>query len=165
MRAGIALGSNLGDRLRNLQQARDRIRVLDGSVEVNLQSPIYETAPVACEADAQNFYNAVIEIDFTKSSEALLQRLQIIEESLGRPPDHARNVSRTIDLDLLYFGSERIADAKLQLPHPRLRDREFVLRPLADIAPELRLPGETASVRELLARIPASGLQCVTTNW
>jgi 2-amino-4-hydroxy-6-hydroxymethyldihydropteridine diphosphokinase len=166
MRAGIALGSNLGDRLRNLQRACDDICAIDGVAPGILQSPIYETAPVDCEAGAENFYNAVIEIDFTKSAEALLQALQAIERSLGRDSDHARNVSRTIDLDLLYFGAERRAGEKLELPHPRTNGREFVLRPLADIAPELRLPGETASVRELLARIPASDqVKCVTRNW
>ena len=166
MRAGVALGSNLGDRLRNLQRARDEIYALDGVAPPVLQSPIYETAAVDCEAGAGNFYNAVIEISFEKDGEALLRSLQTIEQSLGRESDHARNVSRTIDLDLLYFGAERRAGAELQLPHPRMREREFVLRPLADIVPELRLPGETASVRELLARIPAGDhVKCVTRNW
>jgi 2-amino-4-hydroxy-6-hydroxymethyldihydropteridine diphosphokinase len=166
VRAGIALGSNLGDRLRNLKQARDGICALEGVAPPISQSPIYKTVPVECEPDAQDFYNAVIEIDFAKPAEVLLRALQAIEESLGRAADHARNVSRTIDLDLLYFGEERRTDGELQLPHPRMGEREFVLRPLADVAPELRLPGETASVRELLARVPASGsVKCVTRNW
>jgi 2-amino-4-hydroxy-6-hydroxymethyldihydropteridine diphosphokinase len=166
MRAGIALGSNLGDRLRNLQQARDQIRAFRGAALPILQSAIYETLPVNCEPGAGNFYNAVIEIGFAESAEALLEALQAIERALGREGDHTRNVSRTIDLDLLYFGEERRPSPKLQLPHPRIAEREFVLCPLGDIVPELRLPGATATVRELLARIPASeDVKCVTRNW
>jgi 2-amino-4-hydroxy-6-hydroxymethyldihydropteridine diphosphokinase len=165
-RAGIALGSNLGDRLRNFQMARDGICAFDGVTPPILQSAIYESAPIDCEPGAGSFYNAVIEIGFAKSAEALLQALQTMEQSLGRARDHARNVSRTIDLDLLYFGEQRRTGAGLQLPHPRMAEREFVLRPLADIAPELRLPGAAASVREILAQIPASGsIKCVTSNW
>lgn len=166
MRAGIALGSNVGDRLRNLQRARDRVCALQGAREPILQSPVYETAPLGCEAGAEDFYNAVVQIGFEDSADVLLHGLQEIEQALGRERDHAWSVSRTIDLDLLYFGDEVRDDAVLQLPQPRMRDREFVLRPLAEIAPDLRLPGETASVRELLARIPAGGaVKCVTTTW
>ena len=113
MRAAIALGSNLGDRLANLQNARDRIRALDGATGLIVQSAVYETSPVDCEPGAQNFYNAVIEIGFEKSAEALFEALQKIERDLGREGNHERNVSRTIDLDLLYCGSERRADATL----------------------------------------------------
>lgn len=185
MRAGIAFGSNLGDRLRNLQRARDAILTLDGATPPFVQSAIYETTPVDCEPGAGNFYNAVIEIDFAKSAEVLLQGLQNIEEELGREKRTrhgeslpkkkkacgiaslpARHLSRMIDLDLLYFGEERRAGEELQLPHPRLAEREFVLRPLRDMVAELRLPGETASVRELLARIePRGSMQWVTNHW
>ncbi len=166
MRAGIALGSNLGDRLRNLRQARDRICALDGTRRPISQSSVYETAAVGCEPGAENFYNAVIELDFAGTAQAFLDSLQMIERSLGRKRNYARNVSRTIDLDLLYFAEEERAGPELQLPHPRMREREFVLRPLADLAPDLRLPGETASVRELLAQLPASDLvKCVTREW
>jgi 2-amino-4-hydroxy-6-hydroxymethyldihydropteridine diphosphokinase len=156
-RAAIAIGSNLGDRLKNLQTARDRIRSLDGVTLPTVQSAIYETSPVDCEAGAQKFYNAVIEIGFEKSADELFAALQEIEHSLGREPNHKRNVSRTIDLDLLYFGSEERADASLQLPHPRMTDRKFVLQPLCDIAPDLRLPGQTKNVGELLAELTEQG--------
>src|SRR5258708_31286548 len=84
MRAAIALGSNLGDRLANLENARDRIRALDGAMGLIVQSAIYETSPVDCEPGAQNFYNAVIEVGFEKSADALLEALQEIERALGR---------------------------------------------------------------------------------
>ena len=156
-RAAIAIGSNLGDRLGNLQMARDRIRTLDGVTLPTVQSAIYETSPVDCETGAQKFYNAVIEIGFEKSAEELFEALQEIERALGREPNHRRNVSRTIDLDLLYFGSEERTEAPLQLPHPRMTGRKFVLQPLCDIAPDLRLPGQTKNVGELLAELPEPG--------
>jgi 2-amino-4-hydroxy-6-hydroxymethyldihydropteridine diphosphokinase len=166
MRAAIALGSNLGDRLANLQSARDRIRALDGMTEPTVQSAVYETSPVDCETGARNFYNAVIEIGFKKSADALFEALQKIEQALGRERNHERNVSRTIDLDLLYFGSERRDDALLQLPHPRMTERKFVLQPLCDIAPDLRLPGQTKNVGELLAQLrdPAK-ITRLTDDW
>jgi len=166
MRAAIALGSNLGERLANLQSARDRIRALDGVTEPTVQSAVYETSPVDCEPGAQNFYNAVIEIGFEKSADALLEVLQKIEHDLGREHNHERNVSRAIDLDLLYFGSERRSDAVLQLPHPRMTERKFVLQPLCDIAPDLRLPGQTKNVGELLAQLQNQGkITRLTENW
>jgi 2-amino-4-hydroxy-6-hydroxymethyldihydropteridine diphosphokinase len=152
-RAGIALGSNLGDRLEMLQTARDRIRTIAGVLPPIAQSAIYRTTPVNCEATAGDFYNAVIEVGFQNSAEALLQSLREIEVSLGRGPEHRRNVSRPIDLDLLYFGPLQLKQEQLQLPHPRMTERAFVLRPLADIEPDLRLPGETATIRELLASL------------
>jgi len=166
MRAAIALGSNLGDRLVNLQSARDRIRALDGATGPIVQSAVYETWPVDCEPGAQNFYNAVIEVGFEKSANTLFEALQKIEQALGRERNHKRNVSRTIDLDLLYFGSERRSDALLQLPHPRMTERKFVLQPLCDIAPDLRLPGQTKNVGELLAglRDPAK-ITRLTDTW
>ncbi len=157
MRAAIALGSNLGDRLANLQSARDQIRALDGITEPTVQSTVYETSPVDCEPGAQNFYNAVIEVGFEKSADALLEALKKIEQTLGRECNHERNVSRTIDLDLLYFGSEHRDDAQLQLPHPRMTERKFVLQPLCDIAPDLRLPGQTKNVGELLVQLQDHG--------
>src|SRR5439155_24499207 len=123
MRAAIALGSNLGDRLANLQNARDRIRALDGATGLIVQSAVYETSAVNCEPGAQNFYNAVIEIGFEKSAEELLDGLQRIEQALGRDRNHQCNVSRTIDLDLLYCSSQERADGQLQLPHPRMTER------------------------------------------
>jgi 2-amino-4-hydroxy-6-hydroxymethyldihydropteridine diphosphokinase len=166
VRAAIALGSNLGDRLANLQSARDQIRALDGITEPTVQSTVYETCPVDCEPGARNFYNAVIEVGFEKSADTLLEALKKIEQALGRERNHERNVSRTIDLDLLYFGSERRDDAQLQLPHPRMTERKFVLQPLCDIAPDLRLPGQTKNVGELLAQLrdPAK-ITRLTENW
>ena len=149
-----------------LQKARDQILEIDGSCLPVLQSGIYETSPVNCEPDAGNFYNAVIEIGFKNSPEALLTHLRQIELALGREREHRRNVSRTIDLDLLYFDDLRRDETDLQLPHPRIAKRAFVLWPLADIAPDLRLPGQTATVRELLANLGSDqSIRRVTDKW
>jgi 2-amino-4-hydroxy-6-hydroxymethyldihydropteridine diphosphokinase len=87
----------------------------------------------------------------------LLEQLIQIEEALGRKRDHPQNVSRPIDIDLLYCGDQRINDARLQLPHPRLHLRTFVLQPLADIRADLVLPGEKKTVSALLADLKDAG--------
>jgi 2-amino-4-hydroxy-6-hydroxymethyldihydropteridine diphosphokinase len=153
MRAGVALGSNLGDRLANLRAARTAIEALDSVRPAPLASAVYETEPVACAADAAKFLNAVIEIDYAGEARDLLRELVEIEARLGRPAFHARNASRTLDLDLLYFGDTKIETPQLQLPHPRIAQREFVLRPLADIRPDLVLPKQAESARDLLLRL------------
>ncbi len=153
MRAGIALGSNLGDRLEHLRAARKKILHLPEVRAPFLFSAIYESEPVGCEARARNFLNAVMEIAFETSAERLLQELRSIEVSLGRQRDHGRNVSRTIDLDLLYFGDMVRNGAELQLPHPRMHERRFVLAPLADIRPDLILPNQTKPVSILLTQV------------
>lgn len=166
MRAGIALGSNLGERLQNLRAARDRINLLAGPGESLLMSSIYETDPVGCEPGAQKFMNAVVELDFKRTADELLRELQNIEAALGRPVDHARNISRTIDLDLLYFGNEVADTAELHLPHPRIGERRFVLAPLAEIRPDLVLPLATKSVGEMLAELTGGGsVVRVSSQW
>jgi 2-amino-4-hydroxy-6-hydroxymethyldihydropteridine diphosphokinase len=166
MRAGIALGSNLGDRLANLRAARKAIVDLGGAAPPVLSSPIYETEPVGCEPGAGKFLNAAIEFDYEGKPVDLLEHLVRIEESLGRERDHARNVSRKIDIDLLYLGEMKINNAGLQLPHPRLHLRKFVLQPLADIRPDLVLPDHTKTVRELLAQLSESAKVIrLTDDW
>jgi 2-amino-4-hydroxy-6-hydroxymethyldihydropteridine diphosphokinase len=153
MRVGIALGSNLGDRLGHLRLAREKIRQLPKSTGPFLFSALYETDPIGCEPSAQKFLNAVVEFDYFGEPRELLRALHAIEQSRGRDPVHAHNVSRTIDLDILYFGEQTSHEADLQLPHPRLQTRRFVLEPLADIQPELILPGQTKSIRTLLTEL------------
>ncbi len=121
-----------------------------------LASAIYETQPVDCEPGAQNFFNAVLEFDYDGDPLELLRELRRIEAELGRPAEHERNTSRAIDLDLLYAGAAKIDSAALQLPHPRISDRRFVLAPLAEIQPELILPNQKETMRRLLARASAS---------
>ena len=156
MRTAVALGSNVGDRLENLRAARKTISDLPNVNAPIFSSAVYETEPVGCEPGAGKFLNAVVEFEYDGDPARLLEQLIRIEESLGRKRDHRQNVSRTIDIDLLYCGDQQINDERLRLPHPRLHLREFVLRPLADIRPDLILPGQTKSIRELLAEIEQS---------
>jgi len=157
MRAGVALGSNLGERLANLRNARKDIAALNGVLPPMRASAIYETEPVGCEKGAAKFLNAAIEFEYAGEAPDLLRELAAIERLLGRAAAHARNVSRSLDLDLLYFGALEIKTAELQLPHSRITKREFVLRPLADIRPDLVLPRQTESVGALLLQLTQTG--------
>jgi 2-amino-4-hydroxy-6-hydroxymethyldihydropteridine diphosphokinase len=157
MRTAVALGSNIGDRLENLRAARKAIFDLANVKAPILSSAVYETEPVDCEPSAGTFLNAVIEFQYEGDPVRLLEQLIQIEEALGRKRNHPRNVSRTIDIDLLYCGDQQIDEERLQLPHPRLHLREFVLRPLADIRPDLILRGKTKTIRELLADVERCG--------
>ncbi len=167
MRTGVALGSNLGDRLTNLRAALKAIVTLDGVMPPVLASPVYETEPVDCEPGAGKFLNAVIEFDYRSDPGELLGKLAQIEESLGRERHPVRNVSRRIDIDLLYCGTLEIDNETLRLPHPRMPRRRFVLQPLADIRPELVLPGQTKTVGELLAQLDESSkvVRLDGNNW
>ena len=165
MRTGVALGSNLGERLANLRNARREIAAMKGVLPPLRCSAIYETEPIDCEKGAPKFFNAVIEFGYAGQPIELRRELAGIERILGRPATHERNVSRPIDLDLLYFGEMIIETAELRLPHPRVADREFVLRPLADIRPDLVLPRQTESVNVLLLRLPMSGVVRLDLEW
>jgi 2-amino-4-hydroxy-6-hydroxymethyldihydropteridine diphosphokinase len=157
MRTAVALGSNMGDRLENLRAARKAIFDLVNVKAPALSSAVYETEPIGCEPEAGKFLNAVVEFEYAEDPARLFEQLIQIEKALGRKPDHPKNVSRTIDIDLLYCGDQRINEERLQLPHPRLHLRGFVLQPLADIRPDLMLPGEKKDIEDLLAEVEQAG--------
>jgi 2-amino-4-hydroxy-6-hydroxymethyldihydropteridine diphosphokinase len=166
MRVGVALGSNIGDRLANLSAARKAIASLPGVSEPILSSSIYETEPVDCEPGAARFCNAVIEIGYEGDVRNLLKELKKIEGSLGRPEDHPRNISRKIDIDLLYAGDSMIDNEQLRVPHPRMHERRFVLEPLAEIRPDLVLPNQTQTVTELLGNLlDLAGVVRLKNQW
>lgn len=158
MRAGVALGSNLGNRLRHLQEARDHLRAVHLEGAPFLCSRVYETAPVDCPPESQSFLNAAIELSTELPPLDLLARLQQIEVRLGRPREHGHHAPRTIDLDLLYFDNLVLHLPELELPHPRIASRAFVLQPLNDICPERVLPGAGMPVSRLLEALPADVL-------
>ena len=153
MRTAIALGSNLGDRLANLIAGREAVLRLPEISAPMLLSRVYATEPVGGGTDAGPFLNAVMEIEFTGEPDALLAALRSIESTLGRPNRHPRNAPRTLDLDILYIGDRVLAGEDLVIPHPRLHLRRFVLAPLNDVRPELRLPGQAQTVSELLSHL------------
>ena len=166
MRTAVALGSNLGDRLENLRAARRQIIELGDVRPPVFSAGIYETDPIDCEPGAPKFLNTVIEFDFESDPVQLLEQLARIEESLGRKRDHPTNVSRRIDIDMIYCGDQQIDNEQLQLPHPRTHLRKFVLQPLADIRPDLILPNQTKTIHELLAKLDESGkVDRLTNDW
>lgn len=152
-RAGIALGSNLGDREACLAEAVERI---DGFPEtrVSLRSGVWESAPVDCPPGADTFLNAVVEIETNLDPLDLLDRLQDVETQLGRPTVRPVNSPRTIDLDILYYDSAVVDRPRLKIPHPRASTRAFVLLPLEQIRPDLVLPESGTTVREALRNLP-----------
>lgn len=135
IKAGLGLGTNLGDRLDNLRKAIALLEAARSSDHLLLSS-VYETDPVDCPPDSPPFYNAAIEIETTLTPDELLEFFQGIELLMGRPADHGYHAPRTIDIDILYFGDEVIDQPELKIPHPSMREREFVMRPLADIRPD-----------------------------
>jgi len=157
MRTAVALGSNLGDRLSNLRAARKAILGLSNVKPPVVSSAVYETEPVDCEPEAEKFLNAVVEFGYDGDPATLLEQLICTEEALGRRRDHRRNVSRIIDIDLLYCDDRKIENERLKLPHPRMHLRKFVLKPLADIQPNLVLPDQEKTVMEFLEDLGESG--------
>ena len=150
----LALGSNQGDRLEYLNQA---LKSFPPAVEVIEPSPVYETEPWGYE-DQPDFLNQVVKAKTSLSPRELLDYLQGIEQHLGRKRTF-RNAPRVIDLDILYYGDQVIDLECLQIPHPGIPERDFVLVPLADIAPDLRSPRSGRMVREMLADIDAADIQ------
>jgi 2-amino-4-hydroxy-6-hydroxymethyldihydropteridine diphosphokinase len=155
MRVGIALGSNLDNRLENLRAARGHLFALHEDRGPFLCSRIYETEPVDCPPGSAPFLNAAIELACTIPPLDLLEKLQAIEHLLGRPSNHARHAPRPIDLDILYYDNLSFTLPELTLPHPRIPERGFVLTPLADIAPDRILPGQLKKISELLKKTSA----------
>lgn len=123
---------------------------VDGKV---VRSSILETEPVDCTPDSGAFLNAVAEIEYNGSACQLLGQLQTFERQLGRPSERPVNSPRPLDLDILYFGQEQMNAPDLIIPHPRLSQREFVLKPLAEIRPDLILPGQTQTVQVLCRKL------------
>lgn len=133
--AYIGMGANLGDARNTLLTAAQELSALPGIVSLRL-SRFYRSAPI--ESSGPDYVNAVAAVETTLDAHALLDHLQAIEEHHGRLRPY-RNAPRTLDLDLLLYGTQSIGDARLTVPHPRMHLRAFVLRPLADLAPDLTL--------------------------
>lgn len=155
-RAGIALGSNLGESADLIDQARLLLRGIAAPAEPFLEAPVYRTAPVDCPPGSPDFLNTVVELEFVGEAIELLGHTQAIERQLGRTASPRRNAPRLIDVDLLYFGDRQLDGDRLTLPHPRLRSRRFVLQPLADIRPDLVLPGDTLAIAGHLVALKAA---------
>jgi len=146
----LALGSNIGDREGNLRAAIERLA--EPRLRVLRESPIYETEPVGY-IDQRWFLNMVLEAETTLFPLQLLAHTSKIERELGRKRT-VPNGPRTLDIDILLYGNAVVRTARLEIPHPRMTERRFVLAPLANLAPDLRLPGTRQTVRQLLEAAP-----------
>lgn len=151
VRAFVGLGSNLGEREVTLRAAVKRLRVLP-ETEVRGVSSFRDTEPVG-NVDQPRFLNAAVELETGLSARALLGALLELERAFGRDRGSGPPMGpRTLDLDLLLYGDETIDEPLLEVPHPRLHERRFVLEPLAELDPELEVPGR-GQVQTLLARL------------
>ncbi|SRR5579884_676969 len=146
----LSLGSNLGDRGANLQAAMEKLGEFGSVVAV---SSVYETEPV--ETGPQPwFLNCAVKLETEKMPRQLIAAILALEQSLGRQR-RKEKAPRTIDIDILLFGSSVVELPSLTIPHPRMHERRFVLDPLAEIAPEARHPVFKRTIRELRDALPA----------
>jgi 2-amino-4-hydroxy-6-hydroxymethyldihydropteridine diphosphokinase len=159
----LSLGSNVGDRERNLRKALERLASLD--VRVLRSSRIYETEPVGCTGQAW-FLNLVVEAETMLFPMQLLTRIGRVEHELGRVRTvrMRRNGPRTIDIDILFYAAAIVNTPRLGIPHPRLAERRFVLAPLAELAPDLRHPVTHRSVRQMLESAPPAVVRPVAAR-
>jgi 2-amino-4-hydroxy-6-hydroxymethyldihydropteridine diphosphokinase len=155
MRAYIGLGANLGDPASQVRGAIARLAELRDS-RLIAASSLYHTAPIGY-LEQPDFVNAVVAVETALPAATLLGELRRIEASYRRERAFA-NAPRTLDLDLLLYGEDTIATPELEVPHPRMHERAFVLAPLAEISPEVRIPGR-GLVAVLLAALSDQGVR------
>ena len=150
----LGLGSNLGDRQAHLDAAAS---ALAPSVLVLRRSAMYETAPWGF-TDQPAFLNQVLEAETDLKPKDLLALLKATEEQLGRQT-RFRNGPREIDIDILLIDDLVLNEDRLRVPHPGLHERAFILTPLAEVAPDLIIPGQQPTVKELLSALDTSGIK------
>jgi 2-amino-4-hydroxy-6-hydroxymethyldihydropteridine diphosphokinase len=154
----LSLGSNVGGREGHLQAALDALHAPD--LAVRRVSPVYETEPVDVREQPW-FLNLVVEAETSLFPMQLLARVAKVERKLGRRRSVPKG-PRTIDIDILLYGSAVVRTPALEIPHPRMHERRFVLAPLADLAPELRHPVTRRTVREMLQATAGQAVRRVT---
>jgi 2-amino-4-hydroxy-6-hydroxymethyldihydropteridine diphosphokinase len=158
-RVVVSIGSNLGDRMANLQGAVAAL-VDTPDVWVTAVSPVYETEPIDSPEGAEKFLNAVVLADTTLAAARVLDRAHAIEDAYARERSDITNAPRTLDVDVIVVGDRVSEDPALTLPHPRAHERAFVLVPWLDVAPDAVLTGH-GRVAELVAALPATQRQTV----
>ncbi len=159
----LSLGSNLGDRELMLQSALDRLDAPD--LRIVRVSSVYETEPIGFK-EQRFFLNLVAEAETDLFPLLLLSRIQKVELQLGRKRSGPPNGPRSLDIDILLYGRATVHSARLDIPHPRLHERRFVLGPLVELAPDLRHPTLGRTMRELLASLEGQKITLRTpTSW
>ncbi|MCK5113239.1 MAG: 2-amino-4-hydroxy-6-hydroxymethyldihydropteridine diphosphokinase [Phycisphaerae bacterium] len=157
VKAYIAMGSNVGERAQTLRKALDMMRQ-SGVITLRRVSTFIETKPVGGPDYQDDYLNAVVEIETALPPHELLASLNAIEATLGRDRSKEQRWGpRTCDLDILLYSNEMIDTPDLTIPHPRMTERMFVLKPLAEIAPMLQHPESFKTVAEMLAELEAAG--------
>ncbi len=167
METCVSLGTNKGDLINNLKKARAEILQIEGT-SLLACSPVYKTDPVDVPPKyAENYFlNAIIIISSNLSPEKLLENTNRIERCMGRTQKGGANLPRTIDIDLIYADHQTVAKENVRIPHPRWAERRFVVQPLADVRPNLILPGTNVTVAEQLSRLPQSPrVECFAQEW
>lgn len=159
MEIGLSLGSNLNQRLDNLREATHRVGGLPGT-RIAAKAPVYETEPVGVKQEyaTLHYLNTVVIIETDMALADLSNAIHQIETDMGRVRTEDQNAPRVIDIDVLYADALQQADGILDLPHPRWAQRRFVVQPLADVRPQLRLPGECRPVSEILKSLPITNI-------
>jgi 2-amino-4-hydroxy-6-hydroxymethyldihydropteridine diphosphokinase len=148
--AFVALGSNLGNSADVVSRAIAQLQLL--SRKPLLKSSLWQSSPVDCAPDSPPFINAVAALEprAGETPATMLRQLRALEDKFGRQPRKILNEPRLLDLDLIAFGLRTMNSTDLILPHPRAHLRRFVLQPLSEVAPDLVLPGQRKTVRQLL---------------
>lgn len=159
-RVYLALGTNLGERMQNLREAMVR---LESGVRISRVSSVYETEPWGVTSQPR-FLNLVVEGETELEPHALLDFLKRIERGMGRTVG-ARYGPRSIDLDILLYDNQTLSDDRLEIPHPRLAERRFVLVPLVEIAPTVLHPRLNQTAQELLNLLPDTGDVKLWSAW
>jgi 2-amino-4-hydroxy-6-hydroxymethyldihydropteridine diphosphokinase len=152
-RVYLSLGTNLGNRELNLEAVKD---ALPPEVNIIDSSPVYQTEPWGY-LDQPDFLNQVLAVETSLTPHDLLEYVKGIEKKIGRKPS-VRFGPRIVDIDILFYGDRIVSEEEIEIPHPRLKERAFVLIPLADLAPDLIYPGTNYSISDLLFNVDLSGV-------
>ena len=152
MEVGLSLGSNMGDRLAHLKNAKSIILESPGIVAA-AQSPVYDTEPVDVPAEFQelNFLNSILIVRTLIPVSQLMRTFQFMEQKIGRVPNMVVNAPRPMDIDIIYADGLQVKEQHIEIPHPHWQERRFVVQPLCDVRPDLVIPGQTGTVAEVLA--------------
>lgn len=163
---GFSLGSNLGESIDHLREAKRRILACPDT-EWRAQSRLYETEPVGVKPEYAHltFINAVLIVATPHAATQWLEWLQAIEATMGRRRGDDRNAPRAIDVDILFAGADCIDSGGLVVPHPRWAKRRFVVEPLAEIRPGLVLPGAGQTVAAIAAALEGEAVKSLTVEW
>ncbi len=161
-RAYLALGSNLGDRVAHLVAAREAIGLLPSCV-LRQSSSLYETEAWGVSEPQPDYLNAVVVVETTLAPLDLWKHTSAIEKAQGRLPGATRNAARTLDIDVLLFGDIALNTSYLVIPHPRMHLRKFVLRPLLEIEPMIKIPGR-GSANDLLQQLDGDDARKLSHN-